>query len=222
MKLDELNALVSELDLSNVIVKPEDVIVAIEGKGDLKTTFPIPNCSKCNASCCSSGAVGITLFDIARLIDNGLDSFISGSFFETEIADIYYEDVKNIIYHIPYMLKNDSNPTLCVFLNEEQKCSMYEKRPKICSAYPIKISVNKNKQVIASWSIFCKYYDIVDNESAFQTLFLSAIQQHNEILISRLLVEHSEKRIRDIGLGKYIGKNLKRVITQFRCSNGAV
>jgi hypothetical protein len=73
MKLDEIQALASELNLDNVLVKPEEVIFTMEDKGDLQTTFPIPNCDECQEKCCPTG-VAISLFDLARFIDIELDS----------------------------------------------------------------------------------------------------------------------------------------------------
>jgi hypothetical protein len=78
MKLDEIQVLASNLNLDNILVKSEEVIFTMEEKGDLETTFPVPNCDRCAEKCCPNG-VAISLYDVARFVDIDLVNFISGT-----------------------------------------------------------------------------------------------------------------------------------------------
>jgi Fe-S-cluster containining protein len=220
MKLDEIKALASELNLESKFIKPEEVIFAIKDKGDLKTTFPIPNCSRCTQKCCMA-RVSISLYDVSRFIDSGLDSFIAGT--ASGYSDLPISEDGSEILRIsnPYMCGNDPEKKDCVFLDNEQKCSIYENRPILCRAFPIGI-IDKNKQRTAFWVDGCKSYDLCDNESAFQSLVINAVQYYNENLASISLLKNSINRLKDIGLGKYINFASKRLSTSNRCNNGSV
>jgi len=208
MKLDEIQALASNLNLDNILVKPEEVIFTMEEKGDLETTFPVPNCDRCAEKCCPNG-VAISLYDVARFVDIDLVSFISGTF--SGYVDLFLSEDggENIKLSRPFM--SGSNPEIkdCVFIDEERKCSIYENRPLICRAYPIAIRIDENKRKVAFWMGGCKNYDLCDNEPAFRRLFLSAIQDYNEKVTSNSLLMYSRNRIRDIGLGKYMEDDWK-------------
>jgi len=208
MKLDEIQVLASELNLDSVLVKPEEVIFTMEDKGDLQTTFPIPNCGECQEKCCPTG-VAISLFDLARFIDIDLDSFIGGTF--SGYVDLFLSDDggENVKLSRPYM--SGSNPEIkdCVFMDEERKCSIYENRPLICRAYPMAIRIDENRRKVAFWMGGCKKFDLSDDEPAFRKLFLNAIQDYNEKVTSNSLLMYSRNRIRDVGFGKYMEDDWK-------------
>ena len=208
MKLDEIQALSSDLNLDNILVKPEEVIFTMEDKGDLQTAFPIPNCEKCSEKCCPTG-VAVSLYDVTRFIDIDLNSFIAGAF--SGYVDLYLSEDggENVKLSRPYMSGNNPDIKDCVFMDEERKCSIYENRPLICRAYPIAIRVDENKRKVAFWMGGCKNFDLSDNEPAFRGLFLSAIQDYNEKVTSNSLLMYSRNRIRDIGLGKYMEDDWK-------------
>jgi len=220
MKLDEIQALASELDLGNILIKPEEVIFAMEDKGNLQTMFPVPNCERCMDKCCLA-RVGISLYDVVRFIDVGLDRFIAGTFSQRVDLSTSECDRENAKFTSPNMSGNDPDKKDCVFLNEEQKCSIYENRPLICQAYPIIVRIDENKRKVVDWVGGCKSYDLCDNESSFRSLVLSAIQYYNENVMSRSLLIYSRNHLRDIGLGKYLGFVAKRLDIHNKCNNGA-
>ena len=211
MKLDEVQALASELNLSNVLVKPEDIIFTMEDKGDLQTTFPFPDCNRCLEKCCPTG-VAISLYDMARFIDIDLSSFIVGTF--SGYVDLFLSDDggDNVKLSRPYMTGNNPDVKDCVFMDEERKCSIYENRPLICRAYPIAIRIDENRRKVAFWMGGCKNYDLSDNEPAFRSLFLSAVQDYNEKVTSNSLLMYSRNRLRDLGFGKYMEDEWKTLL----------
>jgi len=203
MKLEELKVLASELKLGDVLVKSEDVILSIDGRGDLKKTFPVPNCSKCLEKCCPSG-VAVSLFDIPRLADRGLDKFLAGRFegyVELFLADDGGESVK---LSRPYMAPETSESKYCVFLNEERRCSIYEDRPLICRAYPVAVRIDEDRNRLALWLGGCQNYEISTDEAAFRRLLSSAIQDYNEKVTANALLMHSRNKLRECGFGKYM------------------
>jgi len=70
MKTDELEALAAAMNTQDILFRPEDVILSLQNRGFLKHIFPIPNCAKCVKKCCRPG-IGLSLFDIARFMDEG-------------------------------------------------------------------------------------------------------------------------------------------------------
>lgn len=211
MKLDEVLDLSSELDLDNILVKPEEVILSMEEKGDLQNTFPIPDCSNCEEKCCPPG-VAISLFDLARFIDIGLDKFIAGAFegyIELFLSDNGGEDVK---LSRPYMAGESPKAKDCIFLDEERKCSIYENRPFICRSYPVAVRLDENRRKLAIWMGGCKKYKISDDTEAFQRLLLSSVQDYNEKVTANSLLMYSRNRLREKGYGKYMEDDWKILI----------
>jgi Fe-S-cluster containining protein len=228
MKLDELKALVSELNLESKFIKPEEVTFVMKDKGDLKTTFPIPNCNRCTGKCCPT-RININLYDVARFVDMGLDSCITGMFSWYVDMPLSEDGGKNVRLSNPQMSGKDPDKKDCVFMDEEKKCSIYENRPTMCRAFPIAVRLDENKRKVAFWiDTFCKdkcsSYDLCDNEPAFQSLVFNAVQYYNENLVSKSLLTHSINRLKDIGLGKYINLARKKVdiYSNNKCNNGSV
>jgi len=203
MKIDEVDELASELNLNSILVKADDIIFTMEDMGDLKTSFPVSNCSKCTERCCPPG-VAISLYDVARFIDIELHKLIAGSF--SGYVDLFLSEDggENVKLSRPYMTNQDPNSKICVFMDEEGKCSIYENRPLICRSYPLAIRMDENKRKVGIWMGGCKSYDISDNEPVFRGLFYSAIQDYNEKVTSNSLLMYSRSKLREIGLGKYM------------------
>jgi Fe-S-cluster containining protein len=203
MKLEELESLASEMKMGNILLKPEDVGFSIEGKGDLKNTFPVPNCDKCEKKCCPPRVV-ISLFDLARFMDKGLDDFAAGTFegfVKLFLSDDSGEDVK--LSHT-YMRPVDTDAEDCVFLDEERKCSIYENRPIICRSYPVAIRVAEDKSKVAIWMGGCQNYEISSDETAFRNLLNCAVQDYNEKLKANALLMNRRNQLRELGFGKYM------------------
>ncbi len=203
MKLDELLGLASQLNLDNILVKPEEVILTMEDMGDLKNTFPIPDCSNCEEKCCPRG-VAVSLFDVARFTEIDLDQFLAGVF--KGYVELFFAENggKDVDLSRPYMAGADTKAKDCVFLDEEGKCSIYENRPFICRSYPVAIRLDENRNKIAIWMGGCKKYKISDDAEAFQRLFLSAVQDYNEKVTGNSLLMYSRNRLRELNYGKYM------------------
>jgi Fe-S-cluster containining protein/uncharacterized coiled-coil protein SlyX len=202
MKVDDLEALASEINMGNILVSSEDFTLSIEGKGDLKNTFPVPSCDKCERKCCPPRVV-ISLYDVARFMDKGLGEHIAGTF-EGFVKLFLSDDGKDVELSRPYMAVTDSEAGDCVFLDEDRKCSIYEDRPLICRAYPMAIRIDEDKSKLAVWLGGCQDYEVSSDESAFRRLLNSAIQDYNEKLKSNALLMHSRNQLRELGFGKYM------------------
>ncbi len=202
MKIDEIEVLASEINMGSSLVGPEDVTLSIEGKGDLKTTFPVPNCDACEDKCCPPRVV-ISLFDVARFMDRGLDEHVAGKF-QGFVELFLSDDGKDVELSRPHMFPTDPNAKDCVFLDENRRCSIYEYRPFVCRSYPLAIRIDEDRNRLAIWLGGCQKYEISSDEAPFRRLMDSAIQDYNEKLISNALLMYSRSKLRDLGFGKYL------------------
>ena len=202
MKIDELESLASEMNLSNIIIKPSDVILSMEGKGDLKDTFPVPDCSNCIEKCCPPRVV-INLFDIARFIDKGPDKFIAGKF--EGFVELFLSDTNdNVKLYHPHMNPVISDAKDCVFMDENRLCSIYENRPYICRSYPVVIRIDEDRNRLALWLGGCKNFKISSDKAAFDRLLTSAVQDYNEKLMANAVLMNFRTQLRELGFGKYM------------------
>lgn len=211
MKVDELEILASELKLDNILVKPEDVILTMEGKGDLVDTFPIPNCEECADKCCPR-AVAISLFDVARFIDVGMDDYIGGRFEGYVELFLSENGGKDVSISRCYMSPSDVDAKNCVFLNKEMRCNIYENRPLICRSFPIAVRIDEHKNRVGIWMDGCRNFDIKPDKDAFQWLLENAVQDYNEKLKSNALLMHSRQKLRDIGFGRFMEDEMNNLV----------
>jgi len=61
MKIDELEALVSEMDIQDLLLRPSDLALDV----GIWHSYPVPNCENCRGRCCAK-RLDLRLFDIAR------------------------------------------------------------------------------------------------------------------------------------------------------------
>lgn len=208
--LEELERIASEINLGDSLVKVEDVILAIDGKGDLERTFPVPDCERCLEKCCPAG-VAVSLFDVARFIDLGLERFLSGTF-EGYVELFLSDDASKVKLSRPYMAPSSPDARDCVFLNEERKCSIYENRPLICRAFPVAIRIDEDRNKLAIWMKGCQNYNITEDKEAFQRLLKSAVQDYNEKIISNSLLMYARHKLREAQFGRYMEDEWKILI----------
>jgi len=200
-KLDALELLTSQIgNITDILVKPERIILSIEGKGDLKNTFPLPVCSKCKESCCHP-QVNLTLFDIARLLDCGLDDIIIGTY--EKFVEAFLSGSRGKM-SLPYMRKVEDKTAACTFLDENGNCSRYEDRPMLCHSHPLSVKIIADKSYILGWDSRCQSYEISSDKAAFQELLDSAVQHYNEKLKSQALLKLRRNQLRELGFGKYM------------------
>lgn len=211
MRLEQLESLASEMNMEDILTKPENVVLSMEDMGDLKNTFPVPDCDNCEEKCCPPRVV-ISLFDVARFMDNGLNEHIAGKFegfVELFLSDDGGKDVK---LSRPHMFPVDSDAKNCVFLNEDRKCSIYENRPFICRSYPVAIRIAEDRSKLALWLGGCQKYKISSDEAAFRRPLNSAVQDYNEKLKSNALLMNSRNQLRELGFGKYMEDDWRLLI----------
>ena len=202
MKIDELKSLASGINMGSSLIKLEDVVLSIAGKGDLENTFPVPDCDNCEEKCCPPRVV-VSLFDLVRFIGDGLEERISGQF-KGFVELFLSDDGKDVDLTRPHIFPVDTDVKDCVFLDENQKCSIYEKRPLICRSYPVVVRIAEDRSRLALWLGGCQKYRISPDKAAFHRLLDSAIQDYNEKLTSNALLMYSRSQLRDMGLGKYL------------------
>jgi Fe-S-cluster containining protein len=202
MKIDELKALASEINMGSSLISSEDVKFTIEDMGDLENTFPVPDCDNCEKKCCPPRVV-ISLFDVARFIDSGMNERVGGKF--EGFVNLYLsDDGKDVELTHTHMFPVERDAEDCVFLDENRKCSIYESRPFICRSYPVVIRIDEERNRVARWLGGCQIYKVLSDKAAFHRLLDSAIQDYNEKLMSNALLMYSRNQLRDIGLGKYL------------------
>lgn len=216
MKIDELKSLAANINMGSSLVTLADVKFSIEDKGDLENTFPTPDCDNCEKKCCPSRVV-VSLFDVVRFIENGLDERVSGKF--EGFVDLFLsDDGKDIDLKRPHMFPIDSDAKDCVFLGEDRKCSIYDERPLICRSYPVVIRIHENGDRLALWLGGCEKCTISQDKAPFQRLLTSAIQDYNEKLTSNALLMYSRSQLRDMGLGKYL-EDEWHMLTEYNTKN---
>ena len=212
MKVDEIKALVDEIRLEHLLTNPkeifvrsEDVAMDVVGKGDMIESFPAPECSECALKCCPP-RLELSFFDIARLMDKGLDKFIGGTFEgymgstkPTSDSDAHPE------HSVPY-ISCDTIAIHCVFLDGNERCGIYDTRAPVCRSFPLKIRQNAKGELVAQWEARCRHYKISSDKAAFLELYDSAIRSCNEWICNHMLMIHAREQLRKIGFDKYLGE----------------
>ena len=209
MKIDELEALVAELDIQDILLKPADVTLNI----GMERSFPVPDCQNCKGKCCPK-QLDLKLFDIARLMDKGLDEFIQGTF------ESYLEHSLSVLDGgpgvkdpFPYVAPA-AGSTYCRFLDKDRRCSIYEARMSSCRTFPLAVVTDGNENASIQW--FGERCKIISDESSFWRLFDNAVQNWNEGVKSQLLLMNARDELREIGFGKYLGDERRYVLNQNR------
>ena len=198
MKIDELEALVAEMYIQDILLRPTDVALSIGTGG----SFPVPDCDNCAGKCCPK-RLDLKLFDIARLIDKGLDEFIRGTFESYLEHSLSVLDGGNGVKDpFPYVAPA-AGSTYCRFLDKDQKCGIYEARMSSCRTFPLAIVKNENEEASIQW--FGERCKIISDESSFWRLFDHAVQNWNEGMKSQILLMDARDELREIGFGKYLG-----------------
>lgn len=211
MKTDEIIALAREIrleriliDPSEIFIRPEDVTFDIKGKGDLLNTFPIPECSECELKCCPP-YLGLSLFDIARFMDAGIDDSIAGTF-EGYIDFSQWQSGDGLLADRPVPYIDEVPPVLhCRFLRDNEKCGIYGTRTPVCRSFPLTLQQDNDGNLLIQWIERCKHYKISQEKAIFLQLFDDLIRSYNEWTSNHMLIIHARDQLRDMGFGKYLG-----------------
>ena len=216
MKTEELDALISRMDMGDLLVDRDNITLSIDGKGDLKNTFPVPACDRCVKKCCPP-RVMISLYDVARFMDDGMEDYVAGQF-RGYVKLFLSEEGEDVDLSRPHMFPTDPDAKDCVFLDKDKKCSIYERRPYICRSYPVVIRIDKDRNRFALWLGGCKDFDISTDKEAFDRLLDSAIHDYNEKIKSNVLLLNRRSELRELGFGKYLEDELS-ILTDYKNEN---
>lgn len=163
-----------------------------------ENSYRLPECEGCVAPCCSqiSGKIVLSLLDVARLVDAGHSSAISGSFRGfAKLLELYLETADASVFGemgvlVSDQLNQDYMPSLkkigsqCVFLSGEGRCTIYAVRPEACRRFPLSYDYETKKMI-----------------SDQACINLSEKPENNEWMDATRIALHSEnERMRDIAL----------------------
>jgi len=207
LKVDELEALVDEMYLQDILLKPADLALDI----GIWRSFPVPNCENCKGRCCPQ-KLDLRLFDIARFMDNNLDEFISGTF---ESSVEYYQSVwgggAGVRQPFPYLTPANGSIN-CRFLREDHRCGIYEVRMSSCRAFPLGVVKDKDENISLQW--FGDQCNISSDESLFWKLVNNAVLNWNEGVKNQLLLINARDQLRKMGFGKYLGDERRYILDE--------
>ncbi len=146
------------------------------------TSDQIPDCDTCHDHCCKHPhVVPLRLEDIARLKDAGLDTAI-----------VPAEGPKaNALYREP-TLRRDSRG-VCVFLDEHQRCTIYELRPIVCRRFPYYVADDVHALRYAE---SCRSRVVGRSDE----LRAAAVDSYNQRLSDYLLVQNARSALVRLGL----------------------
>ncbi len=197
-KMDDLEALVDEMYLQDMLLKPADVTFG----GDMESVFPVPDCENCEGRCCAQ-RLDLKLCDIARFMDNGLDKFIVGTFESyVEHSLSVLDGGRGVKRPFPYVAPV-ARSVYCRFLDENLSCSIYEARMCACSTFPLGVVRDENGDTTIQW--FGDQCKMVSDENLFWRLVDDAIQNWNEGVKTQILLLNARDQLRELGFGKYLG-----------------
>ena len=182
----------------DLLLKPADLAL----NTGIWRSFSVPNCESCKGRCCAK-RLDLRLFDIARFMDSGLDEFIDGTF---ELFSEYCVSIRNgrtgVKQPFPHVTPKPGS-IYCRFLDEEQRCSIYEARMSSCRAFPLGVVKDRDGKISLQW--FGDQCSITFDENTFWRSVSNAILNWNEGVKNQLLLMNARDQLRDIGFGKYLG-----------------
>ncbi len=194
MKIEELDALVGEMDIEDMLLKPSDLALDT----GIWRSFPVPDCRNCEGTCCAQ-KLDLRLYDIARFMDHGLDEYIEGTF--DSFMEYYVQGI-DVKQPFPYITPLDGS-IYCRFLDKKHECGIYKARMSSCRAFPLGIVKDEDGNMSLQW--FGDQCSMSFNESRFWQLVNNAILNWNEGIKNQLLLLNARDYLRDMGFDKYLG-----------------
>ena len=168
--------------------------------------YQVPTCQFCKENCCRGyvNIVTLRLIDIARLIDLGLQEAIT---LEKPPRDVFKMTkarrnfFKSELWKRFPILKQKEDGS-CYFLDEQNRCVIYDYAPLICKKFPFTLSQDK-KEIF--YSPKCKTYSIsIANKDKFYEHINAVIEHYNEMIKDLVLIYHAKKELKYLGLDKYL------------------
>ncbi len=194
--------------LARAVLEPEDFLdpatVTIKQNNG---SFKVPDCGNCEDRCCvhegRDEGILLSLWDIAMLVDSGLEDFIVGRYtFSKKNGQVLPEVDK-----LPRLKKRKGN---CIFYEEKSGlCTQYGLRPTICRRFPYEIHHRSTKLAEVPMVRFisglpCPKISIPDNAETVQQIMADTIEDENISLEDDLLLPTHHQALRTIGFGPYL------------------
>lgn len=203
--VDKLEALVAEMNIHNLLLRPADLALDI----GIWQSFPVPDCRNCKGRCCPP-KLDLKLFDIARFMDSGLDEFIEGTFESFMEHSLSLLDGNTGVEHpFPYVTPSTES-VYCRFLDKDHGCSVYESRICSCRSFPLGIVKYGDEDISLQW--FGDQCSILSDEISFWKLLDDAIQKWNEGVKNQILLMNARDQLREMGFGKYLGDERRYIL----------
>ena len=171
-------------------------------RGNLRSNVEpgrVPDCARCTESCCvAPHVVRLRLTDVARLIDAELQWAVVQASLQTRLP-IVDADTSDGFHPLPVLAMNENGR--CVFLDDDDRCSIYPIRPIVCRRYPYRIA--HDLQTIA-YATGCRFDRHDGGEAQTEALEAAAIESYNARLADLLLVELAPEAVRALGLERFL------------------
>lgn len=167
----------------------------------------VPDCESCTNLCCTgpNAIVSLRLADIARLIDAGLQDYMTfrrplplhGVSWAAKEAhwSVFSESFP--------ILKRDKTGT-CELLSPERTCNAYPHWPLSCARYPYALDVLRKRLFLAQGCSSHRFVDIDDAPGKVKGLVQSAIRSYNERIRDIILLHVALSELLDLGFGPYL------------------
>ncbi len=195
-------------NLAGAVLNTEDFVDP--GTASVKKTrgaFKVPDCGSCEDRCCvhkkPEEGILLSLWDIATLVDSGLEDFIVGRYtFEKKHGHVLPEVDK-----LPRLKKRNGN---CIFYEEQSgRCTQYGLRPTICRRFPYEVHYKSTKRreipIVRFMSgLPCPTISISDDEDTVQQYVADTVHDENISLEDDLLLPIYHKQLRKMGFGPYL------------------
>ncbi len=141
----------------------------------------VPDCAACRDKCCADpdNETVLRLVDIARLLDAGLGEHILPADGE----------------HPPRLKKRPDGA--CVFLDPDERCSIYADRPVVCRRFPYRVADDRRRVTVSS---LCASFADGDAEPLVNDARLS----YNWMITDLATLAYGEQELRALGLWAYV------------------
>ncbi|MEM3373239.1 MAG: YkgJ family cysteine cluster protein [Candidatus Anstonellales archaeon] len=135
-------------------------------------TYP---CKFCDARCCKDYVITISSFDILKIVETlKIERKDYNRYFVLEEASILNKDESTVIFAYDddkklyeFVLALKSQP--CVFLQKDNKCSIYAVAPLVCKLYPFRYNGKFLKS--ARCTLFSKtLFYVMKNQSEIDSI----------------------------------------------------